>query len=75
VKDLNRNTVDFHSAKKFLRESMASLAAKKGLFRHSERNLRSEESLFSWVSAKERFLASLGMTNHATFFAASSAVL
>jgi len=24
--------------------------------------LRAEESLFSWVSIKERFLASLGMT-------------
>jgi hypothetical protein len=30
--------------------------------RHSERSLRSEESLCFWVSAEEGFLASLGMT-------------
>jgi hypothetical protein len=52
------------------REGTTSQAAEKVSLRHSERSLRSEESLFSWVTAKERFLASLGMTNQAAFSAA-----
>src|SRR5208337_3139566 len=45
------------SARRHFRSS-----AKRAPFRHSERSLRSEESLFSWVSVEEGFLASLGMT-------------
>jgi apolipoprotein N-acyltransferase len=56
------------------RECTASQAAEKAPLRHSERSLRSEESLFSWISAKKRLLASLRMTNQTTFSAASSAV-
>jgi len=51
---------------------------RKTSIRHSERSLRSEgrfciarllcdESLFSWVSAREKFLASLGMKNQTSF--------
>src|SRR5271157_6456977 len=36
---------------------------RKTSIRHSERSRRSEDSLFSWVSAREKFLASLGMKN------------
>ena len=56
------------------RQGTASPLAEKAPPRHSERSLRSEESLFSWASAKERFLASLGMTGQTTSSSDSPAV-
>jgi hypothetical protein len=47
-----------HSAK----NGQASALAEKLNFLSFRGALRAEESLFSWVSIKERFLASLGMT-------------
>src|SRR5271165_3028010 len=49
------------------RQGMAAQHAEKATSRHSDRSLRREESLFSWVSAKERFLASFGMMNQTSF--------
>jgi len=56
------------------REGASSSLADKTPPRHSERSLRSEESLSSGVPAKERFLASLGMTGKAASSTDSSAV-
>jgi hypothetical protein len=44
------------------RVAVAEQAAEKVTILSFRGALRAEESLFSWVSIKERFLASLGMT-------------